>query len=210
MSETTIALMREKLVIPEARQIEIVNRPRPTVPPADFVPFAPGPDGVPPLPAFGEGYRILHSLNPHDLRGDIHWDPEVFEQMVTRITAKVTDHVDDIVQTEGKYIEDADIILIGYGSECRPALDAVRQARAQGIRAGLLKLKTVWPVPERQIRAAAHQASTLLAVEMNVGKYAGEIERISAGLCDVRRVTKNRGLIHTTGEVLAAIEEAAR
>jgi 2-oxoglutarate ferredoxin oxidoreductase subunit alpha len=208
MSETTIALMREKLVIPQPDQIEVVNRVKPSVPPEEFVPFRAEKNGVPPLPEFGEGYRIIHSLNPHDEWGGIAWDPDVFEQLYERITGKITAHVDDIVQTEGFYLDDADIVLIAYGSETRPCLEAVRQARNEGVKAGLLKLMTVWPVAEKQIRAVAEQAQTVLAVEMNIGKYAREIERVCCGHCRVQRVTKNRGLIHTTGEIYQALEEA--
>jgi 2-oxoglutarate ferredoxin oxidoreductase subunit alpha len=205
MSETTIALMREKLVIPEPEEIEIVTREKPKVPPEEFLPFRAGSNGVPPLPDFGEGYRILHSLNPHDEWGSIHWDPEVYEALYQRITGKIKANYDDIVRTEAFYIDDAEIGLVAYGSECRPALEAVEQARAQGIKAGLLKLDTIWPVPEREIRTLAEQCAKVFAVEMNIGKYAGEIERAAAGRCEVVRVTKNRGLVHTPGEILEAI-----
>ena len=207
MSDTTIALMREKLVIPEPDDIEIISRAKPDVPPKEFLPFKAAPNGVPPLPDFGEGYRILHSLNPHDERGDIHWDPDVFEYLYERITGKITSNYDDIVQTEGFFLDDAQVALVAYGSECRPALDAVLQARDKGIKAGLLKLATVWPVPEREIRELVKRRLTILVVEMNIGKYAAEIERVVGGLCEVVRVTKNRGLIHTPGEILEVIEE---
>jgi 2-oxoglutarate ferredoxin oxidoreductase subunit alpha len=208
MSDTTIALMRENLVIPDADEIEIVGRPRPSVPPEEFLPFRAGPNGVPPMPDFGDGYRILHSLNPHDEMGSIHWDPDVFEALYNRITGKILNNVDDIVRTESYLLEDAEVGLIAYGSECRPVREAVDLARAQGIKAGMLKLDTVWPVPERQISDLAEQCSLILAVEMNIGKYAGEIERVVGGRRQVRRVTKNRGLVHTPGEILQAIGEA--
>jgi 2-oxoglutarate ferredoxin oxidoreductase subunit alpha len=179
------------------------------VPPEEFVPFKAGPDGVPPLPDFGEGYHILHSLNPHDERGGIAWDPDVFEALYDRIAGKITANYDDIVQTEGFFLDDAEIILIAYGSETRPSLDAVRRARANGIRTGLLKLITVWPVAEKEIRAVAEQADTILAVEMNMGKYAREIERVACRYSEVTRVTKNRGLIHTTADIYRAIKETA-
>ena len=210
MSETTIALMREKLVIPEPDAIEIVNRKKPDVPPEEFIPFRAEKNGIPPLPDFGEGYRILHSLNPHDERGGIAWDPDVFELLYDRITGKIRANYDDIVQTEGCFLDDAKIVLIAYGSEARPCLDAVRRARQSGIKAGLLKLVTVWPVPEREIRAVAEQADIVLAVEMNIGKYAQEIERVACEYSRVTRVTKNRGLIHTTGEIYKAIKGAIK
>lgn len=208
MSDTTIALMREKLVIPAAAEIEIVNRIKPTVPPAEFLPFKALPNGVPPLPKLGDGYRILHSLNPHDEAGNIHWDPVVFDSLYQRIVHKIKTHYDDIVRTTAFYLDDAQVALIAYGSECRPALEAVERARAGGQRVGLLKLDTVWPVPEREISEVASYCPTVLAVEMNIGKYAGEIERVVGGRSRVVRVTKNRGLVHTPGEILEAIGEA--
>jgi 2-oxoglutarate ferredoxin oxidoreductase subunit alpha len=162
------------------------------------------------MPRFGEGYRILHSINPHDEWGGIQWDADVFEAMDDRLIGKVARHRDEIVQTEGFFLEDAKIALIAYGSESRPALGAVKQARANGIKAGLLKLDTVWPVPEKEIRAVAEKADVVVAVEMNVGRYANEIERICCGASRVVRVTKNRGLVHTTKEVYKAIEEVKR
>jgi 2-oxoglutarate ferredoxin oxidoreductase subunit alpha len=210
LSETTIALMREKLVIPEPGAIDIVNRAKPTVPREEFAPYRAEPAGVPPLPEFGDGYRIIHSLNPHDECGGIAWDPDVFEKLYDRITGKITANVDDIVQTEAFFMDDADVAFIAYGSETRPCLAAARLARTNGIKAGVLKLTTVWPVAEKQIRAVAEQVHTVLAVEMNIGKYAREIERVCCGSCRVKRVTKNRGLIHSTGEIYRALEEALK
>lgn len=210
MSETTIALMRENLVIPDEKDIEIINRTKPTVPPHEFVPFKADSDAAPPLPDLGTGYRILHSLNPHNEHGGISWDPDVFEAMYARIIGKITRNRDAIVETEEHFLDDARIVLVTYGSESRPALDAVNQARKEGIKVGLLRLITVWPVPEKEIRAVAEKASVILTVEMNIGKYAGEVERVSDGRCEAVRVTKNRGEIHTPGEILAGIKEVAR
>ena len=210
MSETTISLMREKLVIPKAEEIKIVNRKKPDVPPDQFVPFKAPDNQAPPLPAFGDGYRILHSLNPHDENGSIAWDPDVYEKLYRRITQKVRANYDDIVRVDDFYLNDADIALVAYGSEARPARQAVRIARENGIKAGVLKLDTVWPVPEKHLEALSKQVSKVLTVEMNIGKYADAVELVCAKNCDVGRVVKNRGEIHTTAEVLSAIEEAVK
>jgi len=210
MSETTIALMREKLVIPPPDRIETVTRKKPADPPSVFVPFKAAEDTAPPLPAFGEGYRILHSLNPHDENGAIAWSPDVFESLYRRITHKITAHYDAIVRTADFYLDDADIALVAYGSEARPARQAVRMAREKGIKAGVLKLDTVWPVPEKQLADLSRQVDCILAVEMNTGKYVNEIRRVCTGNCAVYPVTKNRGEIHTTAEIFRAVAEAKK
>ena len=210
MSETTIALMREKLVIPEKKDINVVNRLRPEVPPEKFVPFQAPEDQAPPLPSFGDGYRILHSLNPHDEYGGIAWDPDVFEQLYQRITNKIRANYDDIVRVEEHHLNDAKIALVTYGSESRPARQAVRLARQRGIQVGVLKLNTIWPVPERHLENLAKQVDNILILEMNIGKYANEVERVCGKHCRVGKVVKNRGEIHTATEVFAAIEEALK
>ncbi len=210
MSETTIALMREKLVIPEKEAISVVNRLQPDVPPEEFVPFRAPEDQAPPLPSFGDGYRILHSLNPHDEYGGIAWGPDVFEKLYHRITNKIRSNYDDIVRVEDFYLDDAKVALVTYGSESRPARQAVRLARQNGIKAGALKLNTVWPVPDRHLDQLAQRVDKILILEMNIGKYAHEVERVCAKHCQVDKVIKNRGEIHTATEVLAAIEEASK
>ncbi len=209
MSETTVALMRERLQIPLKADIEVVNRRYTSLPPSEYLPFQPGPNGVPDFAPLGAGYRRLYSLNPHDASGGIEWDPDVFERMYKRICGKIRDNRDRICQTERYLLEDAEIALIAYGSEARPARDAVEMARNSGIKAGLLRLCTVWPVPEEDIREVSSQVRTVFAVEMNMGKYAREIERFTHS-CDVVRVTKNRGAIHTPEEIFASIKEACR
>ncbi len=83
----------------------------------------------------------------------------------------------------------------------------VQMARDSGIKAGLLKLVTVWPVPEEQILEVAKNVHTVITVEMNIGKYAVEIERLCGGLCHAKRATKNLGMVHTPQELLNAIKE---
>ncbi|HSN93797.1 MAG TPA: 2-oxoacid:acceptor oxidoreductase subunit alpha [Anaerolineaceae bacterium] len=210
MSETTISLMRERLIIPPADQIEIINRKMTMAKPVNYAPFRAEMGEVPEMAPLGKGYNVLYSINPHNENGSIKWEPEIFERQYQRITQKILMNLDDIVTTDEYQTGDAELILIAYGSESRPCKDAVDIARNQGKKVGLLKLNTVWPVPEKQILAATRKANKILAVEMNMGKYAGEIERIAGCHSEVIRVTKNLGAIHTSGEIFAAIEEALR
>jgi len=208
MSETTISLMRERLEIPAADEIELVNRHYTDKAPGEYLPYQAGEDGVPGFAPLGQGYNNVYSLNPHDEAGGIDWDPDVFEKLYERISGKITRHRDDICSTQSWGLDDADLVLVAYGSESRPAYDAMQRARDNGMAVGLLKLDTVWPVPEKQLRQAARQARKLISVEMNMGKYGGEIERAVCGLAPVVRATKNRGLIHSADEIYKVIEGA--
>lgn len=207
MSETTIALMRERLAIPARDEIQLYNRTYTELPPGEYLPFKAPENGVPDAAPLGKGYAAIYSINPHDERGRIDWDPEVFDRLYQRITGKITENRNIICKTESFYLDDADIALIAYGSEVRPALDAVQMARNDGKKVGLLKLATVWPVPEEQIRLVAENVGTVVTVEMNIGRYAYEVERICGGRCQTARITKNRGLIHSPEEIYHALKE---
>ena len=206
MSETTISLMRERLVIPPADQIEIINRKMTRSAPEDYAPFQAEIGGVPEMAPLGE---VTMCFTPSTLitSTEASNGNQRYSSGNMSASPKNSENVNDIVTTDEYLTEDADIILIAYGSEARPCKDAIDMARKRGGKAGLLKLNTVWPVPEKQILAAAKKASKILAVEMNIGKYAGEIERIAGCHAEVKRVTKNLGNIHTSGEILAAIDE---
>ncbi len=201
-SEATIALMRERLEIPRAEDIEIVNRRYTSAAPADYLPFAAEKDGCPDFAPLGCGYNTIYSLNPHNEKGGIDWDPDDFDRLYRRICGKIRDNADRICRTEASMMDDAEYAIVAYGSEVRPSLEAAQMAREKGIRVGVLKLCNIWPVPETAIREAASGVAKVFAVEMNMGRYVNEITRVVGGRCPVVPVTKNRGLIHTPEEIL--------
>jgi 2-oxoglutarate ferredoxin oxidoreductase subunit alpha len=207
MSETTIALMRERLDIPQADRIPVVNRRYTTLPPEQYLPFKAEPFGCPDAAPLGKGYHTIYSLNPHDEKGSIDWDPVAFDTLYKRVTGKIYENRQAICRTERYLLDDADYALIAYGSEARVAAEAARLAREDGIKAGVLKLCTVWPVPKESITEVCRHVGMVFTVEMNIGKYCVEVERIAGGLCKTGRITKNRGQVHTPAEILSALKE---
>ena len=205
-SETTIALMRERLEIPGADHIPVLNRKYTNLGPDKYLTFDAPENGVPDAAPLGKGYHGLYTINPHDIDGSIEWDPIVYDKLYKRITGKIRENEHIISHTESFELDDADIALVTYGSEVRPALDAMELARNSGLKVGVLKLGTVWPVPETKIREVAKQMKAVVTVEMNIGKYAGEVERVVAGRCLTARATKNRGLVHSAEEILEVIK----
>lgn len=210
MSETTIALMRERLDIPKAEDISIFNRKYTTKSPEEYLPFAAPENGCPEMAPLGEGYHTIYSLNPHDEKGDIEWDPVVFDKLYKRVCGKITENKDKICRTESYMMEDAQYAIVTYGSEVRPSMEAAQMARECGIKMGVLKLCNVWPVPEKAIHEVAGNVSKIFAVEMNMGKYVREIERAASGKCQVLPVTKNLGLVHTGLEILEEIKKGVK
>lgn len=208
MSETTIALMRERLRIPSAKEIKLFNRRYTAAAPGEYMPYAAPEFGCPDFAPLGKGYNTIYSLNPHDEKGGIDWDPVVFDKLYRRITGKIRENEEKICRTEKYLMDDAEIALIAYGSEVRPAKEAACMLRDRGIKAGVLRLCNVWPVPEKAIREVAENVGRVFTVEMNVGKYSREIERACAGRCPVAAVTKNCGQIHTPTEIYTSVMAA--
>ncbi|MST54796.1 ferredoxin oxidoreductase [Pyramidobacter sp. SM-530-WT-4B] len=213
MSEMTISLMRERLVIPEEKDIQVVNRKWTTDTPDDYKPFMSDKEyGVPDFAGLGRGYHTIYSINPHDEYGGIDWSPQIYERLYKRIAGKITENRDKIVQAERFDLDDAEIALIAYGSEARPAREAALMARERGIKTGVLKLDTVWPVPDKAIAEVAQNCRKVFSVEMNMGRYATEIERICAvttrGKCETGRIDCDRGSGHSVEEILQFLLEA--
>jgi 2-oxoglutarate ferredoxin oxidoreductase subunit alpha len=205
LSEMTLSLMRERMKIRGPDELKIINRKKPTVKPDEFVPFRGEEDGVPSMAKLGEGYKVLYTINPHDEYGMITGDLETYGKLYERITNKIKKAIPDIVKYQTYHMDDADIAVIAYGSESRSALEAVRRAREEGIKAGLLKLITVWPFHEKLIKQTAESVKKILVPEMNLGRYVNEVERASECLAKVKSLPLNTGRMHTGMEILKGI-----
>jgi 2-oxoglutarate ferredoxin oxidoreductase subunit alpha len=88
-------------------------------------------------------------------------------------------------------------------------MEAVKQARKAGIKAGLFRLKTIWPFPEEEVSALADQVDAVIVVEMNFGKIVKEVERVACGRTKVVSLGKVGGQLHLAREVLDAIKGVA-
>jgi 2-oxoglutarate ferredoxin oxidoreductase subunit alpha len=115
--------------------------------------------------------------------------------------------MDDIVKVEEVMLDDADVAVIAYGITSRAALSAVRKAREQGIRAGLLRLITLWPFPENHVAKVASQVKAIVVPEMNCGQLVREVER-SAKTTPVLLLSKLGEEPHRSIEIVDAMRKA--
>ncbi|MGI6657400.1 MAG: 2-oxoacid:acceptor oxidoreductase subunit alpha [Desulfobulbus sp.] len=207
MADEVVGHMSEKVIIPRAEAIHLVDRPRPTGRKDRFKLYEPGPNGVAPMPAIGEGYNIHVTGLTHDERGYPAMTVEAQAQMMARLKGKIRNNLNDIIATESYRMEDADIVLVSYGISARTAQAAVDMARARGYRAGMLRLITVWPFPEQMIRELAGRVKGFVTVEINLGQIHYEVERCSGGRAPAHLVGHAGGRIIHPDQVLARIEE---
>jgi len=181
MTDEVTGHLSERVTIPEARNIKLQSRPRPKGRKDRFKPFLPGPRGVPPMAIAGEGYGIHVTGLTHDVRGYPVMSADAQVAMIARLTEKIRNNLDEIVRTESYRLDDAEIALVSYGVSARSSLAAVDEVRQLGIKAGLLRLITVWPFPEEQLRRLAERVKALVTVEINLGQIHLEVQRCAEG-----------------------------
>lgn len=178
MADEVVGHMVERVVIPEASEIPFSDRKHANGKPGEiFHPFEPGEDLVPPIAHAGEGYRVHFTGLTHDPRGYPDMSPETHQQLIRRLVDKVEANAADLELVDRYMVDDADILVVSYGSTARSARRAVREAREMGIRAGALRLISVWPFPEQEFSSLAPQMNAFVVAEMNLGQMRMEIER---------------------------------
>jgi len=205
LSDESVGHLTEKLVIPPPEQIELIERPRPNVPTEEYLPYKPGENGVPPMALAGEGYYVHMTGLTHDERGYPVITGEAHEKLVRRLLDKIRKNVDDIIEYEEIMMDDAEIAVVSYGITARSALRAVRDARKKGIKAGLFRLITVWPFPEKRIAHWAESVEAFCVAEINAGQVSREVERSARNGVPITTVNKMGGDIITPDEILEGI-----
>jgi len=158
---------------------------------------------VPPMPSFGEGEELLVTGSTHDARGYRRTsDKEAQSTLVERLARKISAHRQEIIRTEALLAEegDLDVLFIAFGFTARSAYRAAQELRREGLRAGLLRLSTLWPFAEEAVRELAPRARCVLVPEMNRGQALREVQRL---------VPEARGYHRTDGEVITPAEIVA-
>jgi 2-oxoglutarate ferredoxin oxidoreductase subunit alpha len=204
LSEETVGHLRENISIPA--RIEVWDRKKGK----GKAPFGTEEeDGVPPMPAFGEGERLAITGSTHDAYGFRKTDePEVHAELVERINRKIIKNRQKIVETESHLIDDSEIVIITYGFTARTSLYVVKRMRKEGFKLGLLRLKTLWPFPEEAVREATAKAKKVFIPEMNQGQVAGEVKKYCS--CDVISFGQTSGEIIRPETILSLLKGLVR
>jgi 2-oxoglutarate ferredoxin oxidoreductase subunit alpha len=197
LMDEAVGHLRENIQIPE--QTEYLTRFKGAGKP----PF--GQAEVPPMPSFGDGASLLVTGSTHDGWGYRRTSSaEAQATLVERLTGKVLNHIPEIVCTRTHECQetDLDVLLVSYGFSARSSLGAVREARAAGIRVGLLRLTTLWPFPSGAVRSVGRRARLVMVPEMNRGQILREVQRV---LPEAKGYNRTDGEVITPPEILSAI-----
>jgi 2-oxoglutarate ferredoxin oxidoreductase subunit alpha len=207
MADGMIGHMKEGLTVPE--KVDVIDRRKPTSK-EDTTWGTDDPSGVPPMPAFGEGHALLVTGSTHRPDGVRNYAPEYHQMIVYRIRDKILNAEPRIRDIHREHLDDATIAVLSFGASARPSIDAVVKAREQGVKAGLFRLKTLWPLPEEEISALADSVDAILVVEMNAGKLVKEVERVVCGRAKVASLAKVGGVLPLGYEVLEEVRRLAK
>ncbi len=208
LADEIVAHTRESVVLPPLAEIEIEDRVKPTVPPEWYSPYRDPGTGIPPMAAFGEGYRFHVTGLMHDINGFPTQRQDETQELMMRLFNKISKDFHLLQWYDSYYDEGAEITVIAYGSVARSALRAVKMARDKGLPVGLLKLKMLWPFMRRTVMQYLESSRKVIVAEMNMGQLSREVKRVNQGKCEVLTLNKIDGQMITPSEILAKVEEA--
>jgi 2-oxoglutarate ferredoxin oxidoreductase subunit alpha len=175
--DEAIGHMREKLIIPEPGEIPVVDRLRTSVPKdVDYHPYLPREDGRLPMSDFGGEHRYNVTGLFHDMWGFPSNDPAVVNGLLHHLVDKIENAVNDIAMYKEYWMEDAEYVLVSFGSSARSAIHLAQNRRARGVKIGVLELQMLWPFPADIVREKCANAKAVLVVEMNMGQVTTQVK----------------------------------
>jgi len=202
-----IGHVHEKVTLPDATDLKIINRKKPSGNPEKYLPYKNDESLIPEMANFGDGFRYHVTGLVHDETGFPTNDTRTIEAMLGRLNSKLDKYLDEIIQYEETELDDAEIAVITYGSSARSSRNAMRRAREEGRRVGMLRIQTLWPFPTERISRLAEQVSHIIVPELNLGQIAHEVEHAVKGKTEVSRVNKITGEPIHPEEILSKIKE---
>jgi 2-oxoglutarate ferredoxin oxidoreductase subunit alpha len=183
--DETLGHMHGKAVLPDLEEVQknIVNRrkPDPSIPKEEFKPFDVPQDEPAIIPPMFQGYRFHLTGLHHGPTGFPTEDAEMCQNLIERLHRKIEVRRKDLLESNEEYLlDDAEWLIIAYGSVSRAAREAINRLREQGVKIGMFRPITLWPSPQEKLEELAERfpAERILMPELNMGQYIDEVERI--------------------------------
>jgi len=206
MMDEVVAHMTERFEIPELGKLSIIGRIKPRRHARTDQAYEPFRNGMPEMAAAGQGHSIHMTGLTHNEQGEPDTTPQAQAKLVSRLCQKIEASESSLRDCIEYRCKDAELIVVAYGITARAAMDAVSAARKMGLRVGLLKLRTIWPFPEKKLAQLASSGASFLTVEMNLGQIALEIERSVAGRSSCVRMGQCGGQPFLPEQILKKIQ----
>jgi 2-oxoglutarate ferredoxin oxidoreductase subunit alpha len=201
LSDETVAHTREAITLPAVEDLAVTDRIAPNMPPEWYIPYQDSASGIPPMASIGDGYRHHVTGLVHDVRGFPTQLPHEIDSFIRRLHRKITQGFHEIQMTRPCCLEDAEVAVIAYGSVARSAHRAVKDARRQGVKAGLLELITLFPFPRQAVEELLGRCRAVLVPEMNMGQISREVKRVNQGRTRIEKYNRVDGNLITPDEI---------
>lgn len=209
LSDEIIGHMRESLKIPEEDQLEIINRKLPVVPANEYQPYQTDTSEIPAIPPYGTDYIVHISSSCHNESGYSHSAPQTADKLVRRLHRKIEQDKEKISEVERFGPEKADLTIIAYGAVSRSAKQAVVNAQRKGLSVNLLRLITLWPFADEQVKDALQKAKAILVPELNLGQVIQEVHRLNTYGTPVIPLSRIDGEILMPAQILEKLQEVS-
>ncbi len=207
LGDEILSNLRERVVIPS--EVKVAPRRKPTEKPGEGYKTWAVPEGqwVPPMPAFGQGYHMAVSSFARTPDGAPSQAYDIQKEMVGRLWNKVEANADKLTRVEDGFVEDAEVLVVGFGSVARSVKAAARQARAQGLKVGFSRLIGIWPFPDQYVARVGKNVKKVVVAEMNMGRVSREVQRCLGRDTEVILSSKPGVAMHTPAEILDQIRK---
>lgn len=207
LTDEVVGHMREKIVLPEPGELEVYDRLKPEAGEKYTAYAVPEGEIVPRMAAFGEGHRYHITGLFHDESGFPSNSSKNAEKMLNRMMDKVSDNHDDIIAYDEYMTEDAEYLIVSYGSTARGAKNAVNTLRKEGVKVGLFRPISLWPFPVERLSQLGKQVSKVLVAEMNLGQMVLEVERVIKSDAEVFHFGRANGEVLVPEEIVNKLRE---
>jgi 2-oxoglutarate ferredoxin oxidoreductase subunit alpha len=179
--DETIGHMSGKAIIPDLEEVQAgkISRKRFDGDKKDYKPYGVGSDEPAVLNPMFEGYRYHFTGLHHGPTGHPTEDADTCDALMKRLFKKVDAHLDELELNEEYMLEDADIMIIAYGSVSLGVTEAINRLRKEGIKVGMFRPLTIWPSPANRIKELMGKFKKVLVTELNMGQFADEVQRVS-------------------------------
>jgi len=206
--DETIGHMHGKADIPTLEEVQagIVPRKKFDGAPEDYFPYECEHDEPAVLNPMYEGYRYHFTGLHHDKNGYPTEEIETCRKLIQRLDDKVALHEDEVESYEEFMMDDAEVMIIAYGSVSLAAKESIRHLRADGIKAGLFRPITIWPSPATKIKEYTDKIKNVIVVELNIGQFHSEVQRAAARL-DIEGLFKVNGRPLSPHEIVSKVKE---
>lgn len=205
--DEVIGHMREKVDLNELKGLRVIDRKRSNCDKNSYKAYEYTADLVPPMEDIGTGYKFHVTGLSHDSTGFPTNSVEETKRLLTRLSKKIENNLDDIIMYDEFYTDDCEELIVTFGFSVRSSKDSIEELRKKGVKAGLLAIKTVWPFPEKRVKELSKRVGHIFVPEMNMGQMILEVERVVKNNCEVIGINKFNGDIITPQDITSCIEE---